>query len=277
MMAEYIEDLSGIRSGQPVRLFGQETEAGKQTVLTPYFPAEPSGPGCVIIFPGGGYEHVSLEKEGTKIAAALNAKGLRTFVLDYHVAPAPRETILRDAVRAVRFVRLHAADLGVDPEKIAVMGFSAGGHLAQMTALYAGEVRTGSDAVSAVSGKPDALILSYPVVTFTDPYAHTGSRRRFLGPDRENDAEMRLKYSGEKQAGPGFPPVFLWHCEGDTSVPVQNSLMLGEALERAGVVHELTVYPGGAHGLGLAPGYEEISGWFDKAVRWLGERFVGQR
>ena len=146
-----------------------------------------------------------------------------------------------------------------------------------MTALYAGEVRTGSDAVSAVSGKPDALILSYPVVTFTDPYAHTGSRRNFLGTRQENDAEMRLKYSGEKQAGPGFPPVFLWHCEADTSVPVQNSLMLAEALERAGVVHELTVYPGGEHGLGLAPGYEEISGWFDKAVRWLGERFGGQR
>ena len=276
-MSECSENLSGIRNGEPVRLFGQDTADGKQTVLTPFFPENPSEPGCVIIFPGGGYEHVSLEKEGTKIAEALNAKGLRAFVLDYHVTPAPRETILRDAVRAVQFVRRHSAELGIDPTKIAVMGFSAGGHLAEMTALYAQDVSTGSDAVSAVSGKPDALILGYPVVTFTDPYAHTGSRRNFLGTGQENDAEMRLKYSGEKQAGPGCPPVFLWHCEADTSVPVQNSLMLAEALERAGVVHELTVYPGGAHGLGLAPGYEEISGWFDNAVRWLGERFGGQR
>ena len=142
-------------------------------------------------------------------------------------------------------------------------------HLALMTAQHASEVHTVGDEIDAVSGKPDALILCYPVVTFQDPYAHTGSRKNFLGPDRQFDVNLQRRYSGEEQVGSGHPPVFVWHCEDDASVPVQNSIMLSEALSRAGISHKLTVYPGGAHGLGLAPGYEEISHWPEDAIRWL--------
>lgn len=258
-----------IRSGVPIRISERNPESGKASVLTPYFPERPADEGCVIIFPGGGYEHVSLEKEGVKIAEVLNANGLKAFVLDYPVAPALGTAILADAVRAVRFVRYHSGDLGIAPEKITVMGFSAGGHLALMTAQHASEVHTVGDEIDAVSGKPDALILCYPVVTFLDPYAHTGSRKNFLGPDRQFDVNLQRRYSGEEQVGSGHPPVFVWHCEDDASVPAQNSIMLSEALSRAGISHKLTVYPGGAHGLGLAPGYEEISHWPEDAIRWL--------
>lgn len=262
-----------VRNGSPLRIFeDQATCPEKEVLLYPFFPKKPSGNGCVIVFPGGGYEHISFEKEGTAIAAALNAKGLKAFVLDYLSALTGRETILRTAVRAVQFVRLHSADLGIDQGQITVMGFSAGGHLALMTAQHSAEVRTGEDAVSDVSGKPDALILCYPVVTFLDPYTHKGSRLHFLGAEQAGDPSLRERYSAEKHVGPDHPPAFLWHCEADASVPVENSLMLRDAFARAGVDHQLQVYSGGGHGLGLAPGYEKINGWFDEAVRWLTKR-----
>ena len=118
--------------------------------------------------------------------------------------------------------------------------------------------------------------MCYPVVTFTDPYAHKGSRENFLGSENAECTELREKYSAEKHVDADFPPVFFWHCEGDESVPVQNSLMLQDALIRAGVDHQLILYPNGAHGLGLALDDEVISGWFHSCISWLHEQnFIG--
>ncbi len=244
-------------------------DEGKEAVLVPFLLNEGQVHDSVLIFPGGGYNHVSVLKEGKAVAEALNGEGLNAFYLDYRVEPCRGKEFLCDAVRAVRFVRYHSRDLWSIGSKLAVMGFSAGGHLALMEAQHWQETETGSDNVSRETSAPDALILCYPVVTFSEPYAHSGSRENFLGTENAEDAGLIEKYSAEKHIRPGFPPVFCWHCEGDASVPVRNSLMLRDALDRAGVSHKLTLYKGGAHGLGLAKDDKIISGWFADCVSWL--------
>lgn len=255
----------------PLKIYDDsETFSGpKEPLLTPFLSDDPSSHDSVIIFPGGGYDHVSLEKEGKMVAAALNHEGLNAFVLDYRVAPAHRDEILRDAVRAVQLIRRHIRVCGWGSQKLAVMGFSAGGHLAITEAEHWHEIRTGDDTIAAESGKPDALILCYPVITFTEPFAHRNSRLNFLGIDEADQNELREAYSAEKQVPPDLSPVFIWHCRGDASVPVENSLMLADALAQAAISHNLTVYPGGSHGLGLAADQEEIRGWFPDSVSWL--------
>ena len=241
------------------------------SLLTPFLSDDPAHHDSVIIFPGGGYNHVSTEKEGRLIAQALNHEGLNAFVLDYRVAPTHRDEIIRDSVRAVQFIRFHNRVSGIGRQKLAVMGFSAGGHLALTEAEHWQESRSGDDSIASESGRPDALILCYPVVTFDDPYAHRNSRLNFLGRNDEDRKDLRIKYSAEKQVSSDLPPVFIWHCQGDASVPVENSLMLDDALTEAGIDHKLTVYSGGAHGLGLAAGEKEISRWFPDCVSWLWE------
>ena len=241
---------------------------GPGSALKPFLTEQAERHDCVLIFPGGGYNHVSAEKEGSKIAEALNALELNAFVMNYRVAPWPKETILSDAVGAVRQARRFIRDRGCGSGKLAVMGFSAGGHLALTEAEHWQEVPAGGDPVPA---RPDALILCYPVVTFRDPYAHRGSRECFLGKEASADDDLIGKYSAESRIGPDFPPAFMWHCESDLSVPVENSLMLRDALERAGIDHQAVIYSGGGHGLGLAPDDPVISGWFPACVKWLRE------
>ena len=162
--------------------------------------------------------------------------------------------------------------MGKEPffgSRLALMGFSAGGHLALMEAEHWREIRTGNDAVSEMNGRPDALILAYPVVTFCGPCAHSRSRENFLGAEDAGNEMLAVKYSAEKAVGADLPPVFLWHCEGDASVPVGNSLMLRDELERSGVLHRLRIYPEGAHGLGLAQDNTEVRGWFTDCIDWL--------
>lgn len=227
----------------------------------------------VLIFPGGGYNHVSLQKEGSLIAEAFNAHGLNAYVLDYRVEPFSGHDYMKDAVTAVKMVRSIIAGQENKEVKLALMGFSAGGHLALMETEHYNDVGTGDTELDKENGKPDALILCYPVVTFCDPYAHRGSRANFLGMDHADDAVCREQYSAEKHVDSDFPPAFLWHCEADNSVPVENSLMLRDALDAAGVRNKLITYPGGSHGLGLAPGEKIISGWFSECVRWLKDVF----
>ena len=232
--------------------------------------SDPSTHDNVLIFPGGGYNHVSLQKEGADVAAAFNQNGFNAYVLEYRVEPYAGNDFLQDAVDAMRTVRQTIGKNGDPGRKLALMGFSAGGHLALTETEHWQDVAQ----VSRETGRPDALILCYPVVTFSDPYAHRGSRANFLGPDHADDAALIDKYSAEKHVDAGFPPTFLWHCEGDTSVPVENSMMLRDALERAGVEHKLLLFPGGAHGLGLAKSDATISTWFGECVKWL-RRYTG--
>ncbi len=245
-------------------------------MIIPYELSDPSSHDNVLIFPGGGYDHVSLQKEGADIADALNQNGLNAYVLDYRVAPFTGKDFLQDAVSGVRTVRRMIRMNGDPGRKLALMGFSAGGHLALMETEHWQEVTEESGQVSRETGRPDALALCYPVVTFTDPYAHSGSRTNYLGKENAHNESLIVKFSAEKGVNRDFPPTFLWHCEGDRSVPVENSLMLRDAMDRAGTAHKLLLFPGGDHGMGLAKRDRTISAWFDACVRWLKNTFSGQ-
>ena len=233
--------------------------------ITPYLLPGQREHDSILIFPGGGYEHLSLQKEGADVAAAFNREGFSAFVAEYRVSPYRYPAILDDAVRAVRTVR---HKIGKN-SRLALMGFSAGGHLALMEAQHWQEIQSGNDEISRENGRPDALILCYPVVTFHDPYAHSGSRMNFLGPENAGSAEWIDRFSAEKHISTDFPPAFLWHCESDRSVPKENSLMLQQALDAAEIPNKMLLFPGGAHGLGLAPNEPEISRWFPECVTWL--------
>ena len=238
-------------------------------MIIPYELPDPASHDNVLIFPGGGYNHVSLQKEGADVAAAFNQNGFNAYVLEYRVEPFTGKDFLQDAVDAMRTVRKTIGKNGDPGRKLALMGFSAGGHLALTETEHWQEVNGDPAQVSRETCRADALFLCYPVVTFTDPYAHSGSRANFLGSENAENTVLIEKYSAEKHVDSGFPPTFLWHCEGDASVPVENSLMLRDALERAGVEHKLLLFPGGAHGLGLAKSEGPISIWFGECVKWL--------
>ncbi len=234
--------------------------------IFPFYTERPEEHDSILIFPGGGYSHVSLIKEGENIGRAFNSEGFNAFVTEYSVAPFPKEVILSDAENAVRRVRQLIRELRPGSGKLALMGFSAGGHLALMTAEHSLDPSISGKASDPDNGSADALILCYPVVTFRDPYAHKGSRTCFLGSDQEDLIGM---YSAEEHVSRDLPQVFIWHCEEDRSVPIENSLMLRNALDRQGIDCHAVFYPGGAHGLGLAQDDEIIRGWFTECVKWL--------
>ncbi|HUJ43593.1 MAG TPA: alpha/beta hydrolase [Opitutaceae bacterium] len=234
------------------------------------YPA-PAGSACgtaVIICPGGGYGWLSMEKEGTEPARWFNALGVTAFVLKYRLAEYGHPAPLRDVLRAVRLVRSRAAEFGVRADRMGVMGFSAGGHLASCAGtLYdAPEGRTGAP-LDAVSARPDFLMLIYPVITLQDPYTHAGSRRNLLG---EHPTEALIGHlSTELQVTKNTPPAFLLTSFEDHTVPAENSIGFFTAMHRAGVPAELHAYERGPHGIGLRPGFGPISDWPKLAEQWL--------
>ena len=236
-----------------------------------WYPA-PAGAACgtgVIICPGGAYGWLSMQNEGASPAHWLNSLGVSAWVLKYRLAEYGHPAPLRDVLRAVRLVRSRAAEFGVQPDRIGVMGFSAGGHLASCAGtLYdAPEGRTGAP-LDAVNARPDFLILVYPVITMKDPYAHAGSRRNLLGP---NPTAAQIDHlSTETQVTKDTPPTFLVATTADKTVPVENSIGFYEALRRAGVPGaELHVYERGGHGFGLKPGLGPTSEWPKLCEQWL--------
>ena len=232
-------------------------------------PAATACGAAVIICPGGGYARLSMENEGTSPAHWLNGLGVSAWILKYRLGDYGHPAPLRDVLRAVRLVRSRAAELGVRPDRIGVMGFSAGGHLAACAGtLYdAPEGRTGA-ALDAVSARPDFLLLLYPVITMKDPYVHAGSRRQLLGPNPTPALIAHL--STEDQVTKDTPPTFLVATTADRTVPVENSLLFYQALHRAGVAGaELHLYERGPHGFGLKPGYGPTSEWPRLAEQWL--------
>jgi acetyl esterase/lipase len=237
--------------------------------LTAYLPS--AGTACgtaVVICPGGAYAVLSMDKEGSEPARWFNSLGVAAFVLKYRLAEYGHPAPLRDVLRAVRLVRSRAADFAVKTDRIGVMGFSAGGHLASCAGtLYdAPEGRTGA-ALDAVSARPDFLMLIYPVITLKDPYAHAGSRRNLLG---EHSTAVELEHlSTEVQVTKDTPPVFLLTSWEDHTVPAENSLGFFAAMHRAGVPAELHAYEKGPHGIGLRPGYGPTSEWPKLGEQWL--------
>jgi acetyl esterase/lipase len=240
-----------------------------QPMLTPYLPgANATGTG-VVVFPGGGYGHLAMDHEGRQVAEWLNSLGIAAFVVQYRLGPKYRHpTMLGDAQRAVRTVRSRATEWGVDPQRIGVLGFSAGGHLASTAGTHFGPGdAASSDPIEQAGSRPDFMILVYPVITMQDAYTHRGSKNNLLG-ERPDPALVWL-LSNEKQVTPQTPPTFLVHTTDDAGVPVENSLLFYQALRTAGVPVEMHVYETGPHGFGLGGGRPVLSTWPDRARAWM--------
>lgn len=243
------------------------SEEGDQPSLTPYLLDGEQTRAAVVVCPGGGYAHRA-PHEGEPVARWLNSIGLHALVLRYRVTPYRHPCPLMDAQRALRLVRHKAGEWGIDPQRVGILGFSAGGHLAATSATHfdAGSP-SASDPVMLQSCRPDFLILCYPVITFVGQYAHLGSMRNLLGP--EPSEEMRNYLSNEQQVTGDTPPTFLWHTANDAGVPVENSLMFAAALSRHGVPWEMHIFPDGRHGLGLAPEHPQVRAWTELCATWL--------
>ena len=242
-------------------------------VQVPTLTVFPATPGtavgtAVIVCPGGGYARLAVAREGSELVRRLNALGVSAFVLKYRLVEYGHPAPLRDVLRAVRIVRSQAQELGVRPERIGVLGSSAGGHLAACagTLFAAPEGRTGA-ALDTVSARPDFLALLYPVITMTDPFAHQGSRKNLLGDTPAPALVERL--SVEKQVTGSTPPAFIVHTAEDASVPLENSLLFFQALRRAGVAAEMHLYETGPHGFGTSPGLGPTSEWPRRLEEWM--------
>ncbi|MDB5115779.1 MAG: alpha/beta hydrolase [Mucilaginibacter sp.] len=237
--------------------------------LTPYFPDKGSATGtAVIICPGGGYYQLSMDNEGTSIALAFAKIGVTAFVLKYRL---PSDLImvdktigpLQDAQQALIIVRSRAAEWGIDPAKVGMAGFSAGGHLASVAGtLYDKAVVTNP---AGISLRPDFMVLLYPVTTFADAYHHD-SKDHLLG--LNPSADLLDLYSSVKHITANTPPAFLVQAEDDPLVPVQNTIMFYSALAKAGVKAEMHIFQAGGHGFGLH-NKKTKDYWFDWCKNWL--------
>jgi acetyl esterase/lipase len=237
--------------------------------LAAYMVPEGRGTGAaVVVCPGGGYQHLSMDKEGEQIARWLNSIGVTAFVLKYRLGPKYRHPVeLGDAQRAIRTVRYQAAQYRVLPNRIGIMGFSAGGHLASSAGTHfdAGKADA-ADPIDRTSSRPDFLVLCYPVISF-GPFAHRGSMNALLGDNP--DPKLVENLSNELQVTAQTPPTFLFHTTDDPVVPVENSVLFYMALKKAGVPAEMHIYEHGPHGVGLAPTDEVLSSWPARLADWL--------
>ncbi len=239
--------------------------------LTVFLPDPSTATGAaVVICPGGGYGHVSVEHEGSDVAKWLNSIGVAAFVLDYrhhgrgYQHPAP----LDDAQHAIRTVRARAAEWKVNPKRIGVMGFSAGGHLASTAGTHFDRGNpSADDPIARASCRPDFLVLCYAVIAFGEPYTHRGSQENLIGKDASPDLVRSL--SNEKQVTKETPPTFLFQTDADKTVPAENSLYFYLALRKAGVPAELHIFRPGQHGVGLAKDISGTSEWTKCCEGWL--------
>lgn len=224
---------------------------------------------CVIVCPGGGYSQLCKDREGEVIAEYYNKSGISAFVLDYRIKPYCYPAQLEDVLRAVRVVRSLASTYGYDENKIAILGFSAGGHLASMAVTHFDEGKVCGDEIDRISSRPDLGILCYPVITMGE-YTDLGTRNNLLGDQRENP-EMQAFLSSELTVRDNSPPCFIAHTVNDKTVPVQNSIMMASALIEKHVPVELHVFPYGRHGFsyGVYEGSEHAAQWLDLSIRYI--------
>ncbi len=235
-------------------------------VITPYLPARTSLAGAIVVCPGGGYQRRA-DHEGEPVAQWLNTLGVAAFVVNYRVAPHRHPVPVLDAQRAIRTVRARAGEWNIDPQRVGILGFSAGGHLAATAATQwdHGDALA-ADPVARHGCRPDLAILCYPVISFLHA-SHVGSMTNLLG-ESPTLTERRAQ-SAELNVTPETPPAFLWHTADDEAVDVENSLVFASALRRHGVPFALHVLPSGAHGLGLAKGHPEAGLWPDLCSGFL--------
>lgn len=248
----------------------QRVYAVDNPAMIPYWPAAQKANGAaVVIFPGGGYVRLAINHEGHDIAKWFAERGVAAFVVKYrmqeHGFPAP----LLDGLRAVRQVRKQAAAWGIDPAKVGVIGFSAGGHVAASVATRSDFKVDALDPLSEISARPDFAILGYPVITLEGDDAHAGSRKALLG---ENpDPKLVRENSLQRQVSDQVPPTFIFHGIGDQAVPVTNSLQFFNELQKHNKQSELHIYQTSIHGVGMIQGQGTVSNWPQALELWLRE------
>lgn len=248
-----------------------DTDADRPTLTFFRAARQPNGT-AVIVAPGGGYVNLSMNNEGRYVAAWFNSMGISAFVLKYRLGPRYHHPIeLGDALRAIRLVRSRAEQFGVRPDRVGMMGFSAGGHLTATAGTHFDEGKPdAADPVDRVSSRPDFLILAYPVISFDPAIAHAGSVRSLLG-DNPDPAQIH-NLSDELQVTAATPPTFLFHTTADTTVPVENSVRFYLALRTAKVPAEMHIFENGPHGVGLALADPALSLWPTLLTNWLRAR-----
>jgi len=239
--------------------------------ITPFLPESGKATGAaIVIFPGGGYAGLANAHEGVAIAKAFSGIGVTAFLVKYRL---PSDEImidktigpLQDAQRAVQMVRQGAATWGIDPNRIGIIGFSAGGHLASTEGTHFDKVVI--DNPDKISVRPNFMMLIYPVISF-GPKTHAGSKENLTG--KTPTQEITDLYSNEKQVTTNTPPTFLIHAQDDNVVPVENSLMLYDALLKAKVKTEMHLFQAGGHGFGMVNSTTKER-WFDWAAAWMEE------
>jgi acetyl esterase/lipase len=266
---------------------GDENHAGDIPTITIYLPPKEKATGAsVVICPGGGYEFLATEHEGKEVAEWLNTLGVAGVVLKYRLAPKYRHPAqLDDASRAIRMVRWKSRTWGLDPDRVGIMGFSAGGHLASMLATHFREAHPApGDEINGFSDRPDIAILIYPVVTLAAGYNQKDTGQNLLGPEATSSRLAEL--STEAKVNEKTPPTFLAHTMADVDVPMENSLAFAMALRKHKVPVELHLFEKGTHGLGLGKGAKRFKigpepsfeAWPPLCATWLKSRgFLDRR
>lgn len=254
-----------------------------QPNLTVHMASKPNG-AAVVICPGGGYGNLANDHEGKQVAEYFNGLGVHAFVLQYRIAKEDRKgplgkAPLLDAQRAIRMVRSMAAEKKFDPQRVGLMGFSAGGHLASTAGTHFDEGDAAAkDPIDRVSCRPDFLILAYPVISMEQGVTHGGSRKNLFG-DKPTDEQI-AEFSNDRKVTDKTPPTFLFHTNEDTAVVPENSVRFYLACKKAKVPVELHIYEKGRHGVGLGrdpkwTGGETSTGtWPDRLTDWLKSRKI---
>ncbi|NGM66184.1 alpha/beta hydrolase [Sphingobacterium sp. SGR-19] len=237
---------------------------GEENIPVLYKYELPSAKQAVLVIPGGGYSHVAINHEGHEIAKAFNQEGYSAFVLYYRLPKDEYMEIrkigpLQDAQRGMQYIREH-----YDFDKIGVIGFSAGGHLASSLSNHFDDVKIENE--HAIDLAPDFSVLVYPVISMDDEITHKGSKKNLIGEQPHSDD--LLYFSLEKQVSTKTPPTFLVHAEDDKAVPVANALRYKEALDRAGVINDMFIYNTGGHGFGLH-NKTDARKWSEVMFTWL--------
>lgn len=253
----------------PIWPNSERSDPKDRPTLTLYRAANPTAGGAaVLVLPGGGYAHLA-PHEGEPIALWLNDRGFHAAVLHYRLGPRHRHpAMIQDAQRAIRLMRDHAREWGINAKAIGVLGFSAGGHLASTLAVHYDHFHFAGDDLAGVHpARPDAAVLCYPVIDMAGTAAHTGSRGNLIGDTGSN--ELLDLLSTHRHVTPETPPTFLWHTADDAAVPLANALGFAQACRDNSVPVELHVYESGRHGLGLATDFPEVRTWTGHCAAFL--------
>lgn len=247
-----------------VPLFDEGIKEQDIPSVTPYI--SEGAKSCIVICPGGAYVHKAFEHEGIEIAKWLNSIGVSAFILDYRVNPYKHPVPVIDGKRAIRYARYYASKYGYHKDKIGILGFSAGGHLAGSVATFKGEFGYQAiDEIDNESSRPDFMVLCYPVISFIK-HANVCSWGNLVqSTDYQTAKELSVDYNIDSDT----PPAFIWHTSGDAGVPVENSLNLALELSKYKIPFEIHTHKDGPHGLGLAKDYPYTAFWAKECENWL--------